>query len=401
MKKHLSIPTIQHETLKALVNFGAEQFGDAPAFIYPEKKVDISVSFRQLKQEVDALGTWMFAQGYRNCQIAVFGENSYPWLLTYFAVVCGGNVIVPIDKDLPAADVAELLAESDCRAIFYSKQYADVGRALEGMNLDHVDVYPLAQLPEFVALGAAQMEKGNRDYLDVVIRKEDLASIVFTSGTSGKSKGVMLSHLNFCSNTFGSCDAVDIYSGTALLVLPLHHTFGLVTNVFSAICYGYPVYINKSLKRVLTDIQKVKPYILCVVPLFVETIYKSIWDSAKKQGKDKMLKALMKVSDALLACGIDLRRKLFKSVLEPFGGNLELIVSGGAPLDDKYIKCFRSFGITVQNGYGITECSPVVSVTRGKKPVFGSVGLPLCCNEVKISEAGEILVKGDNVMMGY
>lgn len=391
----------QHFTLKELMNYGAEAYSEDPAFIYTEKKKDVIISYKKFKEDVDCLGTWMFQKGYEHCHVAVFGENSYQWILTYFAVTCGKNVIVPIDKDMPAREVAELLDESNCRAMFYSGQYADIAEEIEKMNPGSVGLYNMKDFPQLLAEGKQYIEDGHREYFNVSVEKEDLASIVFTSGTSGKSKGVMLSHNNFCSNTYGSCDAVDIKSGTALLLLPLHHTFGLVTNVFSAISYGYPVYINRSLKRLSADFQKVKPCLLCAVPLVVETMYKTIWDTARKQGKEKALKTLIKFSDILLKCGIDLRRKLFRSVLDAFGGNLELIISGGAPLDEKYIKAFRSFGVVIQNGYGITECSPVVSVTRGTGDHSGSVGQPLCCNQIKISPEGEILVKGDNVMMGY
>lgn len=391
----------QHNTLKELLVFAAEKYPNDPAFLYAERKKDISVSFLQFKEDVEALGTWLYHQGYENCNIALFGENSYPWILTHFAVTCGKNVIVPLDKDLPAAELAELMEEGCCKAAFYSNQYADVGEAILEHNLNKINLYNMKDIPTYIEEGKKLIAAGNHQFQNVVIEKDDMASIVFTSGTSGKSKGVMLTHYNFCSNTYGSCDAIDLKNGTALLLLPLHHTFGLVTNVFSAISFGYPVYINRSLKRLVSDIQKVKPYILIVVPLMVEAIYKKIWDTAKKEGKDKALRILMKFSDILLKLGIDLRRKLFRSVLSSFGGNLELIICGGAPIDEKYIKDFRSMGVTIQNGYGITECSPVVCVTRGKFAALGSAGVPLCCNKIRISEEGEIQVSGDNVMVGY
>ena len=165
--------------------------------------------------------------------------------------------------------------------------------------------------------------------------------------------------------------------------------------------YGYPIYINKSLKKLSDDFKKAKPQHLFAVPLIVETLYKNIWINAKKQGKEKLLQRLIKVSEVLLKCKIDLRKVLFKSVISAFGGNLDLIVSGGAPIDEKYIRAFHSLGITVLNGYGITECGPIVAVNRNQFNIVGSVGLPLICNEVKIAEDGEILVRGDNVMQGY
>lgn len=258
----------------------------------------------------------------------------------------------------------------------------------------------MKEIPALVEKGKALIADGHTGYLDVTVERDNLASIVYTSGTTGKSKGVMLTHNNFCSCMYGACCNV-LLTGPSLLVLPLHHTFGLVASVFAVMFYGHPIYINKSLKKLPTDFQRCQPQHLFAVPLIVETLYKNIWATAKKQGKDKALRTLIKISDALLKCRIDVRKVLFKSVISAFGGNLNLIVSGGAPIDPKYIQAFKSFGITLLNGYGITECGPIVAVNRNKFNIVGSVGLPLCCNEVKISEEGEVLVKGQNVMVGY
>lgn len=210
----------------------------------------------------------------------------------------------------------------------------------------------------------------------------------------------MLTHFNFSSCAHGACCNI-LNTGPVLLILPLHHTFGLVASVFSVMYYGNPVCINKSLKRLSSDFMKYKPQLMFAVPMVLETLYKTIWTTAKKQGKDKTLQALVRAGDVQLKYGIDLRKHLFKAVLSSFGGKLDMIVSGGAPLDEKYVQAFRSFGITVLNGYGITECGPVVAVNRNKFTVPGSVGIPLCCNEVKIADNGEILVRGANVTSGY
>lgn len=386
-------------TLKELVAFCMEKHGTKPAFQHQNRKTDVEINFIQFKDDVDALGTYLFAQGYRDNHIAVFGENSYEWILTHFAVTCGKNVIVPIDKELETESIAYLLKDSECKALFFSDAYADIAEELQKVDQGIV-FFNMKEIPDMIASGKELIAHGNREYIDLIVEKDDLASIVYTSGTTGKPKGVMLTHNNFCSCMYGACCNV-LLTGPSLLILPLHHTFGLVASVFAVMFYGYPLYINKSLKRLADDFQKCKPQHLFAVPLIVETLYKSIWSAAQKQGKDKALKLLIKFSNALLRCKIDLRKKLFKSVLSAFGGNLNLIVSGGAPIDEKYIQAFRSFGITILNGYGITECGPVVAVNRNKCPIPGSVGLPLCCNEVKISDDGEILVKGDNVMLGY
>ena len=399
MKNYSLYPNTLQPTLKELLCFCAEKYGDKPAFQYADRKADVAIGFAQFKSQVEMLGTYLYTLGYRNCHIAVFGENSYEWILTHFAVTCGKNVIVPVDKDLDAEQVAELLQDSDCVAMFYSNSYSDIAEKLQQMELG-VSFYSLKNIPDMLTQGGQLIRDGECDYLDIAVEKDDLASIVYTSGTTGKSKGVMLTHFNFSSCAHGACCNI-LNTGPVLLILPLHHTFGLVASVFSVMYYGNPVCINKSLKRLSADFQKYQPQLMFVVPMVLETLYKTIWNTAKKQGKDKALQALVKVSDLLLKCGIDLRKHLFKSVLSSFGGNLDMIVSGGAPLDEKYVQEFRSFGITVLNGYGITECGPVVAVNRNKFAVPGSVGIPLCCNEVKIAENGEVLVRGSNVMRGY
>ena len=386
-------------TTKELLDFCATEYGSKEAFAYQTRKQEISISFAEFKTQVNAFGTYLFSESFNGRHVAVFGENSYEWILTHFAVTCGGNVIVPIDKELDVDSIAELLTDSESKVLVYSNTYADIAEQLQA-KLPNITYINIKNFPACIEKGKQLIADGYTEYINVEVNKDDLASIVYTSGTTGKSKGVMLTHNNFCSCMYGACCNV-LLTGPSLLVLPLHHTFGLVASVFAVMFYGYSIYINKSLKKLPDDFKKCKPQHLFAVPLIVETLYKNIWATAKKQGKDKALKILIKISDALLKCKIDLRKVLFKSVISAFGGNIDLIVSGGAPIDKKYIKAFKSFGITVLNGYGITECGPIVAVNRNEFNVVGSVGLPLCCNEVRIAEDGEVLVKGDNVMLGY
>ena len=375
------------QNINELLNYSVEQYGDKPAFRYAVKKQEVQVSYREFRDQV---GGWLRMQGLQGKHIAVYGENSYAWIAVHMAVTCIGSVIVPLDKELAAPQLAELLTDSESAVCFYSETYADVAAELQQMNLP-VSFVSLKSLPELMEAGKAAAE-------EIALTGNTLASIVYTSGTTGKSKGVMLTHGNFMACAHGSCSNVLIGNST-LLVLPLHHTFGLVANVYCMMYYGGAVYINQSLKRLAGDFKLAQPQIMFAVPLVVELLRKNIWAGARKQGKEKALRLLVRISDVLLKCGIDLRRKLFKSVLDSLGGNLEVIVSGGAPLNEETVRAFRSFGITVLNG--ITECGPVVAVNRNRFAVPGSVGMPLCCNEVKISPDGEVLVRGENVMQGY
>lgn len=377
-------PLYKHQqvyTLKELINYAAEKFSDNPAFVFPKSKTeDRTVSYSEFQSDVNALGTYFFSEGYRDCKIAVLGENSYDWILTYFAVACGGNVIVPMDKDLSTEDCEYLLRDSDCSILFCSDLYADIAEQL--IDKLGITVVNMKQITEMITKGACLLKQGYRDYISKTINPDDLASIVYTSGTTGKPKGVMLSHKNFSASAYGAASNIRV-TGASVLMLPLHHCFGLTANVFAEFFYGQPIYISKSLKRIASDFAKVKPQHLFVVPLIVETFYKMIINTARNN------------NDAEHHNNSDFVSKSF------FGGNLELIVSGGAPLNEKYVQAFQSFGIKLLNGYGITECAPIVAVNRNDFSVPESVGSPLCCNTVRISDSGEILVKGDNVMSGY
>lgn len=386
-------------TIKELLYFCADNYGEKTAFTYKNKKQSVSVSFNDFKADVNAFGTYLFNKGLCNKHIAVFGENSYEWILTHFAVTCGGNVIVPIDKDLEIDNIAELLVDSESCVLVYSNTYSDIVEQLQEM-LPNIIYINMKDISQHIETGKNLIVNGHTKYIDAKITKDNLASIVYTSGTTGKSKGVMLTHNNLCSCMYGACCNVKL-SGSSLLILPLHHTFGLVAGVFSVLFYGYTIHINKSLKNLSKDFENSKPQNLFAVPLIVETLYKNIWLTARNNGKAKVLKSLILISNILRKCGVDLRNIFLKSVITAFGGNLDLIICGGAPLSPDLIKGFDNFGITVLNGYGITECGPIVAVNRNKCNVVGSVGLPLCCNEVKIADDVEILVKGDNVMLGY
>lgn len=386
-------------TIKEMLNYCVTEYGEKEAFAYRDKKQDISISFTELKKAAELFGTYLFHKGFKDSHIAVLGENSYEWILTHFAVTCGGNVIVPIDKELDADSIAELLLDSESKLLVFSNTYVDIVEQLQE-RLPNITYINMKDIPKCMEQGKELLFNGYKDFVDVKVSKDDLASIVYTSGTTGKSKGVMLTHGNFMSNMYAASCNVKV-DGASILLLPLHHTFGLVAGLFAVMYYGYPLYINRSLKKILTDFQTAKPQNTFVVPLIAETLYKNIWITAQKQGKDKLLKALITMSNALRRIKIDLRKTLFKSVLSAFGGNLDLIICGGAPLNPELVKGLDDFGITVLNGYGITECAPIVAVNRNEFNIIGSVGLPLICNKVKISEEGEVLVKGDNVMLGY
>lgn len=352
-------------------------------------------TFREFSDDIDSFGTYLFSRGFHGAHIAIVSGNSYEWLVAFLAIVNGGNVAVPIDKNLSAEKITELIRQSDCTAAVVSKKADTLLKDTAG-----IPTISAADFTDNIAAGRKLIETGEMCFCNYEVDPEKLAAIFFTSGTTGDSKGVMLSHKNMASDINAACKNF-VLEGNTLSVLPFHHTFGLITAIFKVYHYGYATHLNSSLKNLQAELREVKPQTLFVVPLFVQTFYKSIYSTAKKNGKEKLINRASKVSNTLLSVGVDLRYKLFQSVLDAFGGNLQYIICGGAALDPKYVKALRTFGINILNGYGITECSPVVSVNRNHYWRDGSVGQILEGCSVQIAEDDEILVKGDNIMMGY
>lgn len=396
--------------LKDMIIQKKEQKPDSIAFTYSKGRNQIvKKTYMEFHDEVNTLGTWMHKQDLQGKHIAVLGENSYEWLVCFFAIVCGGGVAVPIDKELPAEEVKTLLEKADVQAIIYSKSYREVAEnAVEILsqtteqkeNAKKLAAYSMADLESFLRKGKELLASGYRSFIDYQIDRKKMCCIMFTSGTSGSSKGVMLSHENIAEDINSSCQ-LFVLEGNTIAVLPFHHAFGLVVAVFMVFHYGYTIYINRSLKTIQKDLQIAKPQTMFLVPLFVETFHKQIWTTAKKEGKEQLLKRMMKLSDFLLKFGVDLRKKIFASVRQAFGGDTEYIICGGAPLGVQYIKEFRSWGIEILNGYGTTECAPCAAVNRNHFHKDGTVGVAVPSVHMNIGEDGEVFIKGPIVMMGY
>lgn len=380
-------------SFREMLDHTSESFGDSTAFWYKKRKDVVKISYKQLKSDVEGFGTYLLSKGYKNTHIAVLGENSYMWIVAYLAIVCSGNVVVPLDKESEKEDIGKYLERSDTQIIVHTDMYS------EEAEFEGVTALNTKDFEEYIKEGNKLIANGDTSYANVPLDVKKTAAIVFTSGTTSAPKGVMLSEYNIVRDIVISVKNLDVPKGTISL-LPFYHTFGFMACVLCQIYLGSPVYITGSLKRVLEDIQFSKPKHVAAVPMLVITMYNRIWQTAKESGKDKLLRVMIKISNALLKVRIDLRRKFFKSVIEAFGGELELLITGGSAIDEKYIKGFRDFGITVANGYGITECSPIIATMRNKHFAPASVGTVHSGLEARIVD-GEIQVKGETVFMGY
>ncbi len=403
-----------------LVNI-IEKHNDRRAFSYFDKKRELHhVSYAELGVLIKNIAAGLTAQGYAGKRIALIGETSVAWVATYLAVHAVGGVVIPMDKELEIEVIEGFLDSVEADGILYSASFNGKFTATmenhKSLTL-FIPVSPdeneLAQkgvvaFDALVEKGAAAVEAGY-EYPPVKDENE-LAEMLFTSGTTGTSKCVMLSQKNIFSAVTSAAATVDFNPDDVIVsLLPIHHTYELAC-MLGALDYGMHVCINDSLTHVLKNFKIFKPTGLVLVPLYVYTFYKRIWTEAKKSGRDKKLKIGIGAARALKTVGIDKRRAIFAEVLNSFGGRLEKIICGGAALNPRMIEFFDNLGIGIYEGFGITECSPLVFVTPYYARKYGSVGPTVPCCEARIDGEdynekgyieGEIQVKGDNVMLGY
>lgn len=386
-------PCPEPTDLRNLLDICADLYGNKTCLWYRKSNTDILHSFINVRDDVKALGTYFLHNGIANMHIGLLGENSYEWIIAYFAIVNTGNVVVPIDTQLDSYTIKSELEQADVSLVIHSKTYTEEAE-YSGIDLMCMDSFDL-----LFKIGYQNLLEGVSVYNTYDLSIEKMCAIVFTSGTTGEPKGVMLSHKNLTKNAI-FCKQNLAATDNCMVILPLYHTFGFMAGVVVTILHGFTIFINSSLKRLTQDIKYSAPEHISVVPMLAIAIYDGIWDNAKKTGKDKQLRLLIKISNGLRRIGFDFRRQLFSKVYAAFGGRLRMIISGGAHIDEKYVKGFDDIGIKITNGYGITECSPIVTTMRDKHYSPLSVGSVHPGIECRIKD-GEIQVKGDTVFLGY
>ncbi|MBO5410331.1 MAG: AMP-binding protein [Clostridia bacterium] len=406
-KNQVKVEIPEYRTIREIVVKGTAAGGNKKQFMFLDKNKEMQeINYNQTWKLISTLGTYFFSKGLKKgAKIALISENVIEWAFAYYAILVGGNVCVPMDAKLPNEDLEDQLVRCGCDALIYSDKFADLAESVKGNSAITIKEYfPMDKFEEYYAAGEALIANGDDSFDKVEIKPDDLACICYTSGTTGKSKGVMLTHRNIASDCTSSCRVLT--GRHAIAFLPLHHTLSWVSALYATYIVVEWGYLCDSLKDIQKDIVNIKPYNFTGVPLVVETIYDKIWKTARKMGKEELLKKGLKISNFLMKFGIDIRRKIFGMVIDNLGGNLDMIICGGAYLDPKYEKGLYDLGIDVFNGYGLTECSPVITCNHPGKFKFGSVGTPLDCCEIKIHEpdedgVGEVYVRGDNVMVGY
>ena len=398
------------ESIRDIINNSNNKYKDAIAIQEKKNKKIVSYTYEQLRNDVYALGTKLIDMGLKDKHIAIVGENSYNWIVSYLAIITGVGVAVPLDKELDSEQISKLLEKGDASAVLFSKGFlSSIDEIIENSKLEFAaclnDTDKYTDVQTLINEGRQLINEGSTVYEDSIVNVNELNVIMFTSGTTGFNKGVMISQNNLLVNIEQSCKAFGIYHKT-VAVLPFHHIYENVCGMIAPITVGMTLFINDSLKYLSKDLKLAQPELEIMVPLFLETMEKSIRAELKRMNLEKTFENSIKFSNFLLKFGIDLRRLLFRKVHANFGGKLKAIVCGGAALKPELITFFGDIGITIHNGYGITECTPLISVNLNKKGDHFSVGKIFSSCEVKIDNKneegiGEILVKGPNVMIGY
>ena len=407
--------------IRDLYRSSAVSYGNKVVYYYKEDGERRSVSYADLWNAVNAFGTALYRYGLEDAHIAVVGETHPYWIAAFAAVLSSPGVIVPLDRELDDDEMIAFMKKAKCRAVVYTgcMNKRLTGRGDDLSFIDYfIPIEPTGEafsggrvlsFDDFLSEGRAMLEDGDRRFEETPIDMEKMSALLFTSGTTGSAKGVMLSHKNLAAATRAACLSTQYgTSSTFVSVLPVHHTFELSCQHLAMANLGGTVLINESLRYASKNFKEFKPNNLILVPLFLETVHKKIWQEIRKKGIEKRVRTSMKVALRLLRVGIDVRPKLFSQITAAFGGELRSVIVGGAPIDPQIVSDFYAFGITVLQGYGITECSPLIAVNRPGRVKFDAVGeaVPGCSVKIDRSEAsadrnGEILVRGDNVMIGY
>ena len=408
-------------SIREMLSLAAEEAASKNAFRFSVGSTVEDITYRHFVDDVYALGAALHELGLTDRHVAQIGENSYRYITVYLTMIASCGVYMPIDKDLPEEDILHLLRHSDSSAVFYTEKYSDLmhrnADALPGIrNFILVEPYGSDAAAEdsdprflsytrLLAHGYDLVSSGYTGYAELTPDPAAMRMLVYTSGTTGIAKGVMLSEHNLVSSVYYGLQVSGVYD-SCLSVLPYHHTYEAVSGLLVGIHHHSTICINENLKTVMKNFALFQPEYIYLVPAFVEEFYRRIWATAKKSGKDKALHALIKTSNAMRKTGIDMRKTFFASIREAFGGKLIKIVCGGAPIRPELGEFFDAIGINLINGYGITECSPLVSANRDNFNDPATVGVVLPCCQVKFDDVtedgdGEICVKGDIVMMGY
>lgn len=407
----------EFKNIKELIYDAVKKYNEKTAFVIKHKKEKgvsyENVSYTRVLEEVNYLGSKFYDLGYQNKRVAIVGRNCYEWVITHLANLLGGIVSIPLDKELQVEELESCLVRSKAEVLVFDEKYRENIEEIRKRGNTKIENYICMteqegydSIPNLKEQGKEILEAGNKEYIEAKIDSYKMNILLFTSGTTSKSKAVMLSQNNIASNVYSMQLVEDIRKEDVnIAFLPFHHIFGS-TCMIVMLAFGVTTVFPDGLRYIAQNLKEYKVSIFVGVPLLVEAIYKRIEQGIAKKGKTKTVEFAKKVSNILLKLHIDVRKKLFKEILNELGGSLRFVISGGAPLDQKVSQGFNELGINVVQGYGLTETSPVIAAENCQKMKYGSIGFPMENVELELYNqdeqgVGEIRVKGPNVMLGY
>ena len=407
--------------LKHMLETSVDLYGDNTAFMqkFAKNEPYKSITYKEAFDAINSLGTALIDRGLKGKRIAVIGENCYQWATSYLAVICGTGVAVPLDKELGASELRQLAKEAKVSAVMFTEKYADIFKEIKASGETDIQMLiklngekedeELIEWSKLIAEGRTLLESGDRRFLDAKINPEEMSELLFTSGTTGIAKGVMLSHKNICFDlmiapTILKVNPWDIFFS----VLPIHHTYEGTCGFLMPLYKGAAIAYCEGLKHIVKNLSEVSPTMFLGVPALFETLYKTIMKNIRKQGKEGLVKKVLAVNKVTKKIGIDLNKKLLKDILKVFGGRMRVLISGGAAIDPAILQFFNDLGFIAVQGYGLSECAPMGALNPDQHKYMrnASVGHILPGMDVKIVDKdedgiGEICLRGDNVMLGY
>lgn len=406
---------IEITDLKDMLNKTKELYASRPAYQIKLKNGEYKVfTHREVRDMVDALGTALINLGLKGKRIAVIGENRYEWEIAYLSIVCGTGVVVPLDKSLPENELEDLIERSEVEAIFYSEKYADSVQKIkysEKNKLKHLIAMDLKfhtegiySQTELIESGRKLIQAGNREFIDANINPNEMSIMLFTSGTTSKSKVVALSHSNICSNLMDIASVLDVTKEDTLLsILPIHHVFECTVGFLFSLYKGAKTVFCDGLRHVVENLKEYQVTVMACVPAIYESIFMIIRKSLQNRGK---LQEILDNEEKYKNASMEEKKEIFKEIHDILGGKIKLFISGAAALDPKIEAKYRLLGLNLVQGYGLTETSPVVAVGTNKYYKTGTIGKSVPSVQAKLVDVnaegiGELIVKGPSVMLGY
>ena len=410
----------QYATIKEVFHMAKDKYADNVFILekFNPKEDFQEITYREFAQDVMALGTALTQKYHlKDERVVIIGENTYHWYVSYMAMLCGVGIAVPVDKELPPNEIENVIHRSRASAVIYSTKKKDVIKKVED-KLPEVKYFIQMNSNEelqgrevgfntIVEQGKELLEKGDNSFMEISIDPDTFKVLIFTSGTTSNSKGVMISNRNLAENINAVSAYVKLYESDRLFsVLPLHHTYESTIGFLLPMAYGASIAVCQGLKHIVPDLQETKPTALLAVPLLIENLYKKINATIQKSGKAALVNSMIHITNALKGVGVDIKKKVFGEIIENLGGKLRIVVSAAAPIDAKIGKWVQDIGINFLQGYGLTETAPIAALTPDYEPKVGSAGKPVICAEMKIDHPneegeGEVLIKSKTLMLGY